>query len=203
MQPLTIHRGLVAPLPRRDIDTDQIIPKQFLKSLERTGFGRHLFHDWRLLADGASNPDFVLNQARYAGASILVTGANFGCGSSREHAAWALEDFGFRVVIASSFADIFRGNATKNGLLPVEVPEHLASHLADAASRTPGYTVDVDLLACELRHDGALLSRFTIDEAVRHRLLHGLDEIDVILRHESLISQFEAAHSSPRPSAAR
>lgn len=197
MRALTVHRGLVAPLLRRDIDTDQIIPKQFLKSIARTGFGRYLFHDWRVRADGSLDEGFVLNQPRYAGASILVAGANFGCGSSREHAAWALSDYGIRVVIASSFADIFRGNAVSNGVLPLQVPDPVATDIARAAAQTTGYTVDVDLTTCELRDDGTLRVPFAIDNASRHRLLHGLDEIDAILQHEASIARFEATRHPP------
>jgi 3-isopropylmalate/(R)-2-methylmalate dehydratase small subunit len=197
MRALTVHRGLVAPLLRQDIDTDQIIPKQFLKSIARTGFGRYLFHDWRVRADGSLDEGFVLNQARYAGASVLVAGANFGCGSSREHAAWALSDYGIRVVIASSFADIFRGNAVSNGVLPVQVPDSVATDIARAATQTRGYTVDVDLTNCEIRDDGTLRVPFVIDNAARHRLLHGLDEIDAILQHEPSIARFEATRNPP------
>jgi 3-isopropylmalate/(R)-2-methylmalate dehydratase small subunit len=190
MQPLRQHRGLVVPLLRRDIDTDQIIPKQFLKSVERAGFGRHLFHDWRVRADGTLEAGFVLNQAKYTSGSVLVTGPNFGCGSSREHAAWALIDFGFRVVIAPSFADIFRQNAIVNGLLPVQLPEARISRLAaDAAARE--CWVDVDLDACCVRDDRGAVEPFAIEPAARHRLLHGLDDIALILQHEIEISRYE------------
>lgn len=200
MDPLTVHRGRPIPLLRRDIDTDQIIPKQFLKSTERTGFGRHLFADWRSTADGSINDQFVLNQPRYRGASILITGANFGCGSSREHAAWALADFGIRVLIAPSFADIFRNNAVTNGLLPIALPEALVQALARAAQDVEGYTLEVDLLACQLRDDQRLVeSSFTIDDASRHRLLQGLDDIGLILQHGASIDRYEALRAWHRP----
>jgi 3-isopropylmalate/(R)-2-methylmalate dehydratase small subunit len=197
MQPLTTHRGLVAPLPRRDIDTDQIVPKQFLKSIERAGFGRCLFYDWRVRPDGSPHPDFVLNQPRYAGASILVAGANFGCGSSREHAAWALQDFGFRVIIAPSFADIFRANAVTNGILPVVLPHDRVTAIAHAAQTVSGYCLDVNLSTCRVQDADGLSVSFDIDEPSRHRLLHGLDDIAVILQYEAAIARYEAAHRLP------
>ena len=195
MQPFTAHRGLAAPLLRRDIDTDQIVPKQFLKSIARAGFGRYLFHDWRQRPDGTADPDFVLNQSRYSAASILVAGANFGCGSSREHAAWALQDFGFRVVIAPSFADIFRANAITNGIVPVTLPEDQVTTLARAAEAIVGYTVEVDLTARRVHDDHGLDVPFAIDDSSRHRLLYGLDDIGVVLEHESAIARYEAAHA--------
>ena len=191
MQRFTSHRGRVASLLRRDIDTDQIIPKQFLKSIERTGFGRFLFHDWRVTADGAPVPSFVLNDARYAGASVLVTGANFGCGSSREHAAWALEDYGFRAIVAPSFADIFRNNAVTNGLLPVVMPETVVAAIADKAAAREGYELEIDLERRRLRDDHGLDEPFTIDDAARHRLLNGLDDIGLILQYEDAIARYE------------
>jgi 3-isopropylmalate/(R)-2-methylmalate dehydratase small subunit len=197
MRPFRVHRGRVAPLFRRDIDTDQIIPKQFLKSILRTGFGEHLFHDWRRQADGTLDPSFPLNDPRYAGASILVTGDNVGCGSSREHAAWALTDAGFRVVIAPSFAGIFRANAVTNGLVPVVVTTATAAEIAARAARIDAYAVVVDLDECRLRDDHALDEPFDIDEAARHRLRHGLDDIGLILQHEDAIARYEAAHPSP------
>ena len=192
MQAFAVHRGTAVALMRRDIDTDQIIPKQFLKSVERTGFGRFLFHDWRTRPDGSPNPEFVLNQPRYAGASILIAGANFGCGSSREHAAWALEDYGFRAVIAPSFADIFRANALTNGVLPVPVSEDVASTLADHTSRREDYVIEVDLVACRIRDRHTIDEPFEIDAAARHRLLHGLDDIGLILQHEHAIALYES-----------
>jgi 3-isopropylmalate/(R)-2-methylmalate dehydratase small subunit len=191
MQSFRVHSGRAIPLVRRDIDTDQIIPKQFLKSIERTGFGRHLFHDWRVRADGSNNPEFVLNDQRYAGASILVTGDNFGCGSSREHAAWALADYGFRAIIAPSFADIFRGNAVTNGLLPVTVSADVLAQLASRASTATDYIVTINLETRRVSDTQGLNAAFAIDEASRHRLLNGLDDIGLILQHEAEIARFE------------
>ncbi len=184
-EPFTVHRGIVAPLRRSHVDTDQIIPKQFLKRIERSGFGPFLFHDWKL------DPSFVLNQPQYVGASILAAGANFGCGSSREHAAWALQDAGFRAVIAPSFADIFRSNAIGNGILPVVIAEAAVTAILDRADAGGGYSVTVDLQRGEVRDDRGLFERFAIDSASRQRLLEGKDEIDLILHHESDIAAFE------------
>ena len=184
-QPFTVHRGLVAPLRRSHVDTDQIIPKQFLKRIERTGFGPFLFHDWK------RDPAFVLNQPQYQGASILVAGANFGCGSSREHAAWAMQDAGFRAVIAPSFADIFRANAIGNGMLPVAIAEAAVNAMLDRAEQGDGYAVTIDLERAEVRDERGLCERFDIDAASRQRLLEGKDEIDLILTHEPDIAAFE------------
>jgi len=189
--PFHVHHGRVAPLGRSHVDTDQIIPKQFLKRIERSGFGPFLFHDWRRGPDGQPDPSFVLNQPRYEGASILVSGPNFGCGSSREHAAWALADAGFRVVIAPSFADIFRANAIGNGMLPVTLSEAAVGTLLDRAEGPGSYAIDVDLDRSEVRDDRGLVEPFTIDAASRGRLLEGLDEIDIILAHEPDIAAFE------------
>jgi 3-isopropylmalate/(R)-2-methylmalate dehydratase small subunit len=183
--PFTLHHGRVAPLGRNHVDTDQIIPKQFLKRIERTGFGPFLFHDWK------REPSFVLNQKRYEGASVLVAGVNFGCGSSREHAAWALQDAGFSVVIAPSFADIFRNNAIGNGMLPVALSEAAVELILDRAEREPQYGVDVDLERCEVRDRFGLREPFTIDAPSRQRLLEGKDEIDLILTHEPDIAAYE------------
>ena len=191
MQPLRLHRGRVVPLVRRDIDTDQVIPKQFLKSIERTGFGRHLFHDWRVGPDGTPHPNFVLNESRYQGASILVAGANFGCGSSREHAAWALYDYGFRVIVAPSFADIFKANALTNGLLPLVLPEPIVARLAARATTEDAYSLIVDLESQRVSDDGEIDEPFDIDAASRHRLLNGLDDTDLILEHEEAIAGYE------------
>jgi 3-isopropylmalate/(R)-2-methylmalate dehydratase small subunit len=199
VQPLRVHRGRVAPLLRRDIDTDQIVPKQFLKTLERSGFGRYLFFDWRHRPDGSPDQDFILNDPRYAGASVLVTGANFGCGSSREHAAWALHDFGIRVIIAPSFADIFRDNAITNGLLPVPLPEPAVARLAANAASDAGYSLAIDLETCRVRDDGGWQTAFAIDGASRHRLLNGLDDIGLILQHEDAIAAFESRRLSSSP----
>ena len=183
--PFVVHRGVVAPLRRNHVDTDQIIPKQFLKRIEKSGFGPFLFHDWR------REPSFVLNQPPYAGASILVAGVNFGCGSSREHAAWALQDAGFCAVIAPSFADIFRANAIGNGMLPVAIGETAVNTIFDRAEAGNGYSVTIDLDRCEVRDDRGLCERFAIDAASRQRLLEGKDEIDLILHHEPDIAAFE------------
>ena len=183
--PFRVHRGRVAPLRRNHVDTDQIIPKQFLKRIERTGFGPFLFHDWK------RDPEFVLNQPRYATASILVAGLNFGCGSSREHAAWALQDAGFTAVIAPSFADIFRSNAIGNGMLPVALPEAAVELILTRAEHEPDYSVDVDLERSEVRDSFGLKEPFTIDASSRQRLLEGKDEIDLILTHESDIAAYE------------
>ena len=192
MDAFRIHRGRVMPLLRRDVDTDQIIPKQFLKSIERTGFGRHLFNDWRFRPDGSADPAFILNDTRYVGTSILVAGDNFGCGSSREHAAWALADYGFRAVIAPSFADIFRSNAVTNGLLPVVLSEAAVATIGAQATASQNYSVTVDLEQRRVTDDHGLDEPFTIDDAARHRLLHGLDDIGLILQYEADITAYEA-----------
>jgi 3-isopropylmalate/(R)-2-methylmalate dehydratase small subunit len=192
MQRFTCHRGRVAPLLRRDIDTDQIIPKQFLKSIERTGFGRFLFHDWRVSPDGLPNPSFVLNLPRYQGATVLVAGANFGCGSSREHAAWALDDYGFRAVVAPSFADIFRSNAVTNGLVPVVLSEGIVAAIADKALAVDRYEIEIDLENLRVRDGDGIDEAFEIDRAARQRLLNGLDDIGLILQHERAIARYEA-----------
>ncbi|MBV9624229.1 MAG: 3-isopropylmalate dehydratase small subunit [Acidobacteria bacterium] len=197
MQPFRKHQGTVAPLYRADIDTDQIIPKQFLKRIEKTGFGEFLFNDWRRSVAGASEPSFVLNQPAFAGTSILVAGRNFGCGSSREHAVWALADFGFRAVVAPSFADIFATNCAKNGLLTVAVSEAEASQIARKASEIPGYQLTIDLETLTVEDDLGFSSRFTIDEFTRHCLLEGLDDIALTLEHEADIAAYEAKHPVP------
>ncbi|HVR24918.1 MAG TPA: 3-isopropylmalate dehydratase small subunit [Candidatus Polarisedimenticolia bacterium] len=197
MKPFRSHRGRVAPLDRVNVDTDQIIPKQFLKRIERTGFGQFLFYDWRFAADGKRNSDFVLDEPRYAGASILVAGRNFGCGSSREHAVWALADFGFRAVISSSFADIFANNSTKNGFLTVCLKENEAYELMRRARDIKDYQLTIDLEQCEVRDENGFAAKFSIDEFVRHCLLNGLDDIALTLQHESEITAFEALHPAP------
>ena len=184
-QPLLQHRGRVTPLRRNHVDTDQIIPKQFLKRIERSGFGPFLFSDWK------RDPEFVLNQPKYAGASVLAAGVNFGCGSSREHAAWALQDAGFLIVIAPSFGDIFRNNAIGNGMLPVVLPEAAVESILTRAEQEENYAVDVDLERCEVRDRFGLNEPFTIDAASRQRLLEGTDEIDLILKNERDITAFE------------
>ncbi len=197
MKPFTIHLGRVAPLDRVNVDTDQIIPKQFLKRIERTGFGQFLFYDWRFGADGKKNADFVLDEPRYEGASILVAGRNFGCGSSREHAVWALDDFGFRAVIASSFADIFANNSTKNGFLAVQLTEDEAADLMQRAQEIDDYQVTIDLEKCEVRDAQDFRAKFPMDEFVRHCLLNGLDDVGLTLQHEAEIAAYEAKHPAP------
>lgn len=192
MQPFEVHVGRVAVLPRANVDTDQIIPKQFLKRIERTGFGACLFFDWRYLADGSPNPKFELNQPVAAGASILITGANFGCGSSREHAPWALADYGFRAILAPSFADIFYSNCCRNGLLPVVLPELVIAELGRRAATTKdGYELTVDLRAQRVNDAMGFEARFEIDPYRRDMLLQGLDEIGRTLQLEPSIAAFE------------
>ena len=195
MKPFTKHAGLVAPMDRPNVDTDQIIPKQFLKRIERTGFGQYLFFDWRLKADGSPNPDFELNRAEFQGATILLARRNFGCGSSREHAPWALEDYGFRVLIAPSFADIFYNNCFKNGLLPIRLDEGQVDDLFRRAAAHPGYKLSVDLESRTLRDDFGLQLTFDVDDFRRHCLLHGLDDIGLTLQHADKIAAYEAAHA--------
>jgi 3-isopropylmalate/(R)-2-methylmalate dehydratase small subunit len=197
MKPFTVHRGRVAPLDRVNVDTDQIIPKQFLKRIERTGFGQFLFYDWRFTADGQKTPDFVLHQPRFADASILVAGKNFGCGSSREHAVWALADFGFRAVISSSFADIFANNSAKNGFLTVRLAESEVAEIMRRAQESGDYQITIDLERCEVRDDQAFRATFAMDEFTRHCLLNGLDDIGLTLQHEPEIAAYEARHAVP------
>jgi 3-isopropylmalate/(R)-2-methylmalate dehydratase small subunit len=197
MKPFRTHLGRVVPLDRVNVDTDQIIPKQFLKRIERTGFGQFLFYDWRFATDGKKNGGFVLDEPRYAGASILVAGKNFGCGSSREHAVWALADFGFHAVISSSFADIFANNSTKNGFLTVRLSEDEAAELMRRAREFNDYELTVDLERCEVRDDQGFRAKFPIDDFVRHCLLNGLDDIGLTLQHEAEIAAYEARHPAP------
>ncbi len=197
MQPFRIHKGRVAPLNRANVDTDQIIPKQFLKRIERTGFGEFLFFDWRRGKDGNPDPSFVLNQRRYAGASILVAEKNFGCGSSREHAVWALEDFGFRAVLAPSFADIFANNCVQNGVLTVVLPEDQVAVIMKRAREIPDYQLVLDLEKLTVTDDHGFSAHFKIEESTRHRLLNGLDDIGLTLQQESEISAYEADHPVP------
>jgi 3-isopropylmalate/(R)-2-methylmalate dehydratase small subunit len=198
MKPFRQHSGRVAPLDRVNVDTDQIIPKQFLKRIERTGFGQFLFYDWRFGADGKKNADFVLDEPRYEGASILVAGKNFGCGSSREHAVWALADFGFRAVISSSFADIFANNSTKNGFLTVQLSESEVAELMLRSTEVRNYQLTIDLEQCQVRDDQDFRAKFPIDDFVRHCLLNGLDDIGLTLQHEAEISAYESRHPAPR-----
>ena len=197
MNPFTVHRGRVAPLDRVNVDTDQIIPKQFLKRIEKTGFGQFLFYDWRFSAEGKKNSDFVLDEPRYEGASILVAGKNFGCGSSREHAVWALSDFGLRAVISSSFADIFANNSTKNGFLTVKLSDDEVAKLMQCAQEIDDYRLTIDLEKCEVRDEQGFRAKFPVDEFVRHCLLNGLDDIGLTLQHEAEIAEYEARHPAP------
>ena len=199
MQPFRIHKGKVAPLNRANVDTDQIIPKQFLKRIEKTGFGEFLFYDWRRAADGGMDPAFVLNQPQYSGASILVAAKNFGCGSSREHAVWALENYGFRAVIAPSFADIFANNCVQNGVLTVVLPEDQVAELLRRAQELSAYQLTIDLEKKQVSDDRGFSAKFPIDDSVRHRLLEGLDDIGLTLTHEAEIAAFEADHPLGRP----
>jgi 3-isopropylmalate/(R)-2-methylmalate dehydratase small subunit len=199
MKPFREHRGRVAPLDRVNVDTDQIIPKQFLKRIERTGFGQFLFYDWRFAADGKKNAGFVLDEPRYEGASILVAGKNFGCGSSREHAVWALADFGFRAVISSSFADIFANNSTKNGFVAVRLSESDVAGVMRRARELDDYRITIDLERCEVRDDFGLRAAFSMDEFARHCLLNGLDDIGLTLQYENEIASYEALHPVPIP----
>ena len=192
MQPIRAVSGRMAPLDLADVDTDQIIPKQFLKRIERTGYGPFLFYDWR------ARGDFVLDRPQYTGASVLVAGANFGCGSSREHAPWALRDFGFKAIIAPSFADIFRGNSYKTGLLTVTLPESQVRHLMDLAEEDPTAEVVVDLEAQEVRGEG-FAYRFEIDPFAREMLLRGLDDISLIEKHDRDIKAFEGQRPTWMP----
>src|SRR5690349_12550688 len=191
MQPFTTHTGLVAPLDRVNVDTDQMVPKQFLKALTREGFGRVLFYDWRYLPGEKPNPDFILNQPRYKDASVMLARANFGCGSSREHAPWALGDFGFRVLIAPSFADIFYNNCFKNGILPIRLEESAVEDLFRRVGRHSKYQLTADLENCCLSDEHGLSLAFDIESFRRHCLLNGLDDIGLTLEHENKISEFE------------
>jgi 3-isopropylmalate/(R)-2-methylmalate dehydratase small subunit len=192
VEKFTVHTGVVAPLDRTNVDTDQIIPKQFLKRIERTGFGQYLFFDWRFLESGEPNPQFELNQPEVAGASILLTRANFGCGSSREHAPWALADYGFKVIIAPSFADIFHNNCFQNGLLPIKLDDAVIDQLFERA-RVGHYQLTVDLTQCVISDAQGLNISFSVDESRRERLLAGLDDIGLTLQHEDKIAAYEAA----------
>jgi 3-isopropylmalate/(R)-2-methylmalate dehydratase small subunit len=196
MNAFRIHTGLVASLPRANVDTDQIIPKQFLKRIERTGFGEFLFFDWRYLPNGDPNPQFALNDPRYQGASILLVGKNFGCGSSREHAPWALAEYGFRAIIGPSFADIFSNNCFKNGLLPVELSEADTVELIKRASQYEDYQLTVDLERQVVEDSHSFSRRFPIGEFQRYCLLEGLDDIGLTLRHEGDITAYEKSHPS-------
>jgi 3-isopropylmalate/(R)-2-methylmalate dehydratase small subunit len=211
MDKFTVHTGLVAPLDRENVDTDAIIPKQFLKSIKRTGFGVHLFDAWRFLDVGEPgmdlskrrpNPDFVLNKPQYQGASILIARKNFGCGSSREHAPWALQQFGFKAVIAPSFADIFFSNSFKNGFLPIVLKEDEVAQLFDEEAAAEGYKLTIDLpkqTVTTPSKDGAQSFRFTIDATRKENLLSGLDEIGLTLRHSDDIKAYEEKRKKSEP----
>jgi 3-isopropylmalate/(R)-2-methylmalate dehydratase small subunit len=200
MEPFKKLTAVVAPLNRPNVDTDQIIPKQFLKRIERTGFGEFAFFDWRYLPDGKENPDFELNRDEYRDAQILVTGRNFGCGSSREHAPWALREMGFRVMIASSFADIFYNNSIQNGMLPIVLPEEQVQEIMERAQRKPGYKLTVNLESQTLYDSEGLEDVFEIDPFIKQRLLEGLDDIGMTMQTEDDITAFEEkrpAHLTP------
>lgn len=208
MKAFTLHQGLVAPLDRANVDTDAIIPKQFLKSIKRSGFGPNAFDEWRYLDHGEPgmdnskrplNPEFVLNQPRYKGASILLTRENFGCGSSREHAPWALEDYGFRAIIASSYADIFFNNCFKNGLLPIVLSESIVDDLFKAVEVNPGFQLTVDLEKQTVNTPDSQVYAFEIDAVRKHNLLHGLDDIGLTLQHVDAIKAFELKHKQAQP----
>ena len=198
MNPISRVEGRVAVLDRPDVDTDQIIPKQFLKRIERTGYGQYAFFDWRFDEDGRERPGFELNQPQFEGARILLAGRNFGCGSSREHAAWALQDYGFDVVIASSFGDIFRSNAGKVGMVIVELPEEQVKELMESVDLDRGSDLVVDLEALTVTTPSGTVLPFAFDESTRYRLLNGLDDIGLTLQHEDAISAYEAAAGAPR-----
>ena len=192
MEPFTRHTGLAVSLDRVNVDTDQIIPKQFLKRIERTGYGQYLFFDWRFLESGQPDPAFVLNDSRYKGASVLITGRNFGCGSSREHAPWALQEYGFRAILAPSFADIFRNNCLQNGILPIQLEEgHIAQLSTKAKEKPEGYEITVDLELQSISDSDGLLIDFQIDEFRRYCLLNGLDDIGLTLLKDDKITEFE------------
>lgn len=208
MQKFTVHKGIVAPMDRENVDTDAIIPKQFLKSIRKTGFGPNLFDEWRYLDHGEPgqdpasrkpNPDFVLNLPRYAGASVLLARKNFGCGSSREHAPWALDQFGFRAIIAPSFADIFFNNSFKNGLLPIVLPENTVGQLFDEVLAFPGYQLTIDLERQVIVRPQGEEIPFEVNAFRKYCLLNGLDDIGLTLRHADKIRLFEAERLAQKP----
>ncbi|MBT7308264.1 MAG: 3-isopropylmalate dehydratase small subunit [Gammaproteobacteria bacterium] len=208
MEKFTQHQGLVVPMDRPNVDTDAIIPKQYLKSVKRAGFGPNLFDDWRYLdpgdpaIDNASrrlNPDFLLNQPAYQGGTVLLGRENFGCGSSREHAVWALTDYGFRVVIAPSFADIFFNNSFKSGLLPITLSETEVEQLFEEERQVAGYALEVDLQAETVTTPGGMVFSFQMDEFRKYRLLNGLDDIGLTLQHQDEIKGYEADHRAAAP----
>ena len=212
MTPFRIHTGMVAPMDRENVDTDAIIPKQFLKSIKRSGFGPNLFDEWRYLDHGEPgqdpasrrpNPDFVLNQQRYLGASVLLARKNFGCGSSREHAPWALDQFGFRVLIAPSYADIFYNNCFKNGLLPIQLPEQQVARLFDEAAAFVGYSLTIDLERQVVQKPDGTTLEFEVEPFRKYCLLGGFDDIGLTLRHSDKIRAFEAERLLTKPWLAR
>lgn len=195
MQPFTTMTGLVAPVDRVNVDTDAIIPKQFLKRIERSGFGQFLFYEWRFDEQGKEISSFSLNQPQYSGAAVLISRANFGCGSSREHAPWAILDYGFRCVIAPSYADIFYNNCFKNGILPIKLSEEQVEELFQRTARHEGYKLNIDLENKQLTDDYGLSYSFDLDEHRRQFLLQGLDDIGLTLQHEDAIAVYEAKHA--------
>ena len=208
MKAFTTHTGLACPLDRANVDTDQIIPKQFLKSIKRTGFGPNLFDEWRYLDEGQPgqdcsarplNPEFVLNLPRYRGASVLLAKENFGCGSSREHAPWALDEYGFRAVVAPSFADIFFNNSFKNGLLPIVLQDEEVDALFAQCDAAEGYALAIDLQAQTVTRPDGTRHHFAVDAFRKHCLLHGLDDIGLTLQHADAIRAFEARHRAAQP----
>ena len=199
MEPFTTHTGLVVPLDRTNVNTDEIIPARFLKSIKRTGFGTALFANWRLLPDGSPNPDFVLNLPRYQGASILLAGDNFGCGSSREHAPWAIREYGFRCIIAPSFANIFYNNSFNNGILPVSFDEATVRELMTKTEQTEGYTLSVDLATQTVTTPAGQVLHFEIDQFRKQALLQGLDNIGWTLSHADEIAAYEARRKQEAP----
>ena len=197
MEPFVSLNAKLAPLNRVNVDTDQIIPKQFLKRVERTGFGQFLFNDWRFNSDGSENPEFILNRQEYGGAEILVSGRNFGSGSSREHAPWALQDYGFKCIIAPSFGDIFFSNCFQNGVLPVVLPEDVVTEIIANSEKDPEYRINIDLESQRVWDENEeVVAEFTIEPFRRHCLLNGLDDIGLTLEDETDISDFESARSS-------
>tara|TARA_B100001750_G_C15292486_1_gene488041 strand:- start:156 stop:803 length:648 start_codon:yes stop_codon:yes gene_type:complete len=197
MEPFVSLNSKLAPLNRVNVDTDQIIPKQFLKRVERTGFGQFLFNDWRFNADGSENSEFILNQHEYRGAEILVSGRNFGCGSSREHAPWALQDYGFKCIIAPSFGDIFFSNCFQNGVLPVILPEDVVADIIQNSEMDPDYKINIDLESQRVWDENEeVVAEFTIEPFRRHCMLNGLDDIGLTLEDEGNISDFESGRSS-------
>ena len=212
MNPFNIHKGLVAPMDRENVDTDAIIPKQFLKSIRKTGFGQNLFDEWRYLdvgqpgqdpAERKPNPDFVLNQARYKGASVLLARKNFGCGSSREHAPWALDQYGFRAILAPSFADIFFNNCFKNGLLPIVLPESVMASLFDECLAFPGFELTIDLERQLIIKNSGDPIPFEVNAFRKYCLMNGFDDIGLTLRHKDKIAAFEAERLAQKPWLAR